>query len=137
MTATSAPGSVVDGATVSAMALDLDEPLGTLEVARMLDVKPRTVHQWVSRGVIPDPDFPVINGSRAWKRRTILELAGATGHIQNEAADLRALYRRTFRRDAIPHRRGGRLPQPPEPPPAKRSRTKKGRARARAKAKTS
>ncbi len=117
------------------MALDMDEPLGTLEVASMLDVKPRTVHQWVSRGVIPEPDFPVINGSRAWKRRTILGWAGATGHIRDDAAELRALYKRTFRKHAIPHRRGGRLPQEPTPPPAKRSpRTKKARARARAKA---
>jgi len=52
--------------------------LGMAEVADLLGVKLRTVHQWRFRGVLPVPDFTV-NDSPAWKMDTIQRWAKHTG----------------------------------------------------------
>jgi hypothetical protein len=54
------------------------DPIGVAEIALELDVKPRTVHQWQFRALLPDPDYTV-NGLPAWERSTIQEWAASTG----------------------------------------------------------
>lgn len=98
-------GTVAGSATVP----DVETPMGTLEVAELLGVKDRTVHQWLRRNLMPEEDFPRVNGSRAWKRSTILRWAGRTGRLAAEAKDLRAEYLARWGADAIAPRAGGRL----------------------------
>lgn len=52
--------------------------VGMAEVAALMGVKLRTVHQWRFRGVLPAPDF-VVNQGPAWKTTTILKWAESTG----------------------------------------------------------
>lgn len=52
--------------------------MGMAEVAALMGVKLRTVHQWRFRGVLPSPDF-IVNDGPAWKRLTILKWAEDTG----------------------------------------------------------
>ena len=66
-----------------------DPHLGAAEVARFLDVKPRTVAQWGVRRRLPEPDL-VLHATDLWKRSTILRWAGDTGRLSNPA--LRAEY---------------------------------------------
>lgn len=63
--------------------LDLDELkiVGLQEIAVLLGVEKRTPHAWAFRGLLPEADYPSINGSRAWKRATILKWAAATGRL--------------------------------------------------------
>lgn len=60
--------------------------VGLQEIAVLLSVKDRTPHAWAFRGLLPDPDFASINGSRAWKRATILRWAAATGRLPESLA---------------------------------------------------
>lgn len=87
----------------------VNTPIGALEVAAMLQVKNRTVHQWVTRNVLPTADYPSVNGSQAWKRKTILRWAGETGRIRLPELDaLAAEYRAVFGKEPAPPRSGGR-----------------------------
>ena len=52
--------------------------VGMSEVADLMGVKLRTVHQWRFRGVLPAPDFTVNDGP-AWKVTTIQKWAKSTG----------------------------------------------------------
>lgn len=105
----------------------MELPVGVIEIAKMLGVQDRTVHQWLRRRLLPEADFGVVNGSRVWKRATILKWAGETGRLRSD--DLQAEYRRRFRKNPQPVRNGGRLPVPPPPrvPAAKKKRTEKKR----------
>lgn len=69
------------------------DPVGTREVAQRIGVQERTVHMWGHRGRLPEPDWPSINGYRAWNWATILWWAGETGRLND---DLVAQYRATF-----------------------------------------
>ncbi len=89
----------------------MEPPVGVIEIAKLLDVQDRTVHQWLRRDLLPPADFGIVNGSRVWKRATILKWAGQTGRLRNE--DLVVEYRRRWRKDPVPARKGGRLPKPP------------------------
>lgn len=98
------------------------EPVGVLEVAAMLGVKDRTVHQWINRGLMPKAKWASINGSRAWERQVILEWAGQTGRIRESdllteegAEALREEYRKVFKADPVAPRMGGRRQEPPPP----------------------
>lgn len=62
------------------------DPVGVLEIAQRLGVRDRTVHMWLYRGIVPDPDYSSVNGSRAWEWATVLEWAGRTGHVYDEVA---------------------------------------------------
>ena len=55
-------------------------PIGVAEIAEMLGVKQRTVHQWHHRGILPERDFTV-NDLPAWKPSTIIRWAKSTGRL--------------------------------------------------------
>ena len=76
------------------------DPVGVLEVADRLGVKDRTVHMWLFRNLMPDPDFDTVNGSRAWEWRTVLKWAGENGKTYTESS--REEYQRRFRRKPAP-----------------------------------
>jgi ParB family chromosome partitioning protein len=59
-------------------ALIRDVPLGVAEIADRLGVKVGTVHQWVHRGRLPDPDFRV-SGIPCWWTPTVDAWAAETG----------------------------------------------------------
>lgn len=61
--------------------------VGLQEIAVLLGVEKRTPHAWAFRGLLPDPDFASINGSRAWKRATILRWAAQSGRLPESLAD--------------------------------------------------
>lgn len=79
-------------------------PLGVKEVAEMLGVERRTVHQWTFRGAMPPADFEV-NGLPSWDVSTILQWAGLTGRLREEG--LRAKYREVFGDEPKRPRRAG------------------------------
>jgi len=54
--------------------------VGMSEVADLLGVKLRTVHQWRFRGILPVPDL-IVNDSPAWKSSTIQRWAKHTGRM--------------------------------------------------------
>lgn len=66
------------------------QPVGTAEIAELLGVAPRTVHQWKQRGVLPPPDHRSVNGSPAWEWARILLWAGETGRLRTP--ELEAAY---------------------------------------------
>lgn len=71
---------VASGATVEGM--DPDQTvIGMTELSEFLDVAPRTPHMWYFRGLLPPEDFKSINGTRAWKRSTLLKWAARTGRL--------------------------------------------------------
>lgn len=84
---------------------------GVREVAAFLDVKPRTVNQWVFRRLLPDPDV-ALHATRLWKRSTLLRWAGDTGRLSRSV--LRAEYEMRWKVEPVPYRRGGRIPEPPQ-----------------------
>lgn len=86
------------------------EPIGVLEIAKMLGVKDRTVHQWLLRASVqlPKAQWPAVNGGRAWERKVILEWAGRTGRIRSP--ELAEEYRRVFKQEPAPPDQGGRRP---------------------------
>ena len=88
-----------------------DPLLGVREVADFLVVKPRTVNQWVFRGLLPEPDV-ALHATRLWKRSTILRWAGDTGRLS--CSVLCAEYEMRWRVEPVPYRRGGRIPEPPQ-----------------------
>lgn len=61
------------------------DPVGADEIARRLDVKPETVHQWRYHALLPDPDYTV-SGRPAWDWRTIEKWARATGRLEEARA---------------------------------------------------
>lgn len=87
---------------------DMNVPLGAPEIAKMLDVQDRTVHQWIRRQLMPDADFPEINGSLAWDRDTVLRWAGTTGRLTSDT--LIDEFTKKFRSAPVKPRKGGRLP---------------------------
>lgn len=58
--------------------------IGMTELSAFLGVAPRTPHMWYFRGLLPPPDFESINGTRAWKRSTLLKWAARTGRLPAE-----------------------------------------------------
>jgi len=57
------------------------EILGLQEIAELLEVEKRTPHAWQYRKLLPPADFDSINGLKAWKRKTVLRWAKATGRL--------------------------------------------------------
>ena len=58
----------------------LADPVGAHEIAGLLGVAVRTVHNWKSSTkVLPDPGYVSINGFHAWERGSIIDWANATG----------------------------------------------------------
>lgn len=53
-------------------------PVGVNEIAELLCVKPKTVHQWRTRGIFPPPDGTV-SGTPWWEREVVEEWAVETG----------------------------------------------------------
>ena len=82
-------------------------PIGVKDVAALLDVKDRTVHIWLWRKNLPEPDFQV-NDLPAWNRASIVQWAGLTGRIRGNDA-LTAEYRALTGEDPQPPRRAGKL----------------------------
>jgi len=68
---TSQPEYTVDDLTI----------VGIVEIAELLNVKPRTPHAWKFRDLLPAYDYPSVNGTEAWKRKTILRWA-VTGPLR-------------------------------------------------------
>jgi hypothetical protein len=60
------------------------DPVGGIELAERLHIRPETVHRWWQRSLLPEPDYPSVNGVRAWEWATILRWAGETGRIRPE-----------------------------------------------------
>lgn len=59
------------------------EPVGLVEIAARLGVKPATAYQWRYAGRLPDPDW-IIGGRPAWDWATIEAWAVETGRIEPE-----------------------------------------------------
>lgn len=59
-------------------------PVGALEIGRMLDVEPRTVAVWRRRRLLPEPDYPEVNGHAAWRTDTIRSWAQATQRMDTD-----------------------------------------------------
>lgn len=58
-------------------------PVGASEIARLLDVKPQTVAQWLQRGLMPERDWTV-GGRPAWAWIKIRSWAKETGRAKPE-----------------------------------------------------
>ena len=56
------------------------EPVGAIEIADRLGVKPATVYQWRYLGRLPEPDW-VVGGRPSWKWSTIERWAIDTGRL--------------------------------------------------------
>ena len=54
--------------------------VGPAEIAEMLDVRPSTVYQWRTRGILPPPDMQV-SRQDAWWTTTIQGWAAETGRL--------------------------------------------------------
>ena len=94
------------------------DPVGVAEIAERLDVRDRSVHKMIQRGRLPTPDYPTVNGSRAWNWRKILWWAGETRRLNAES--LRDEYRRTFRLEPpVPRKRSRNVPGTTVRPDAK------------------
>lgn len=57
------------------------QPVSIGEIADLLDVKRRTVHQWRSRRVLPEPDYGMVSGIPLWERETIIQWARECGRL--------------------------------------------------------
>lgn len=55
--------------------------LGVSELPAFLGVKRTTAHVWGYRDQLPPPDYPSVNGFRAWRRLTIVKWAARTGRL--------------------------------------------------------
>lgn len=55
--------------------------VGLQEIAELLEVNKRTPHAWQYRKLLPPPDYPSVNGLKAWNRSTIMEWAARTGRL--------------------------------------------------------
>lgn len=56
--------------------------LGVTELPEFLRLAHRrTVSAWQQRDVLPPADYPSVNGSKAWRRLTIIRWAATTGRI--------------------------------------------------------
>ena len=58
-----------------------NDVVGLQEISELLEVNKRTPHAWQYRRLLPPPDFPSVNGLKAWKRSTILTWAAKTGRL--------------------------------------------------------
>jgi hypothetical protein len=56
------------------------EPVGAIEIADRLGVKPAAVYNWNYKGLLPAPDW-VVGGRPAWNWSTIRDWAKATGRF--------------------------------------------------------
>jgi predicted DNA-binding transcriptional regulator AlpA len=55
-------------------------PVGIPEIAELLGVERPTVDKWLTRGLLPERDYPVpVGGRRPWKAGTIYRWAQKTG----------------------------------------------------------
>src|SRR5260221_10005252 len=54
--------------------------VGEKEIDRELDVKENTVHQWMVRRMLPEPDG-LVSGNPAWHWHTIEKWAWSTGRM--------------------------------------------------------
>lgn len=59
------------------------EVLGVSELPAFLGVAKPTVYGWTYRNQLPPPDFPTVNGFRAWRRTTIVRWAAQSGRLPN------------------------------------------------------
>lgn len=81
-------------------------PLGFLEIASLLGVKPATVNMWRWKGLLPPADHVSVNGSPAWDLVSVLGWAGETGRVlRSEGAVV--LYREVFGCEPPPVVAGG------------------------------
>lgn len=56
--------------------------IGISELPQFLRLKsPRTAASWQNRHLLPDPDYPSINGSAAWRRLTIIRWCATTNRL--------------------------------------------------------
>lgn len=56
--------------------------IGTSELPFFLRLRsPRTASAWQQRRLLPDPDYPSVNGSAAWRRLTIVRWAATTDRL--------------------------------------------------------
>jgi hypothetical protein len=56
--------------------------IGTSELPHFLRLRsPRTASAWQQRGLLPEPDYPSVNGSPAWRRLTILRWIAQTDRV--------------------------------------------------------
>ncbi len=55
-------------------------PVGTREIATMLEVFPGTVEKWRARHIFPAPDG-VVSGTPWWDRQTVESWAMSTGRL--------------------------------------------------------
>lgn len=63
----------------------MDDPVGPAEIAQRLNVKPKTVHVWKVRGILPAPEW-TLSGVPIWQWRTIQEWAKQTGRLEASAS---------------------------------------------------
>lgn len=55
-----------------------EHPVGAIEIAEVLGVKPQTVHMWHYRHLLPTPRWQV-SGKPAWRQGDVLAWAEKTG----------------------------------------------------------
>lgn len=82
------------------------DPVGVKEAADRLGGSRKTVWWWRDSGVMPDPDYESVNSSPAWEWVPLLRWAGKTGRLHDERAIEE--FKRRFKKDPEPPRRGGR-----------------------------
>ncbi len=58
----------------------ISEPVGTREIAAMLEVFPGTVEKWRARHIFPEPDG-MVSGTPWWDRGTVIKWAAATDRL--------------------------------------------------------
>lgn len=63
---------------------EVDDPVGPAEIAERLNVKPKTVHVWKVRGILPAPEWTV-SGVPIWQWRTIRAWAIETKRLDTTA----------------------------------------------------
>lgn len=68
---------------------------------------PRTASAWQQRKLLPEPDYPSVNGSSAWRRMTIVRWAASTDRLppwlEGEGAGFRTNGHRRRRRSEAAH----------------------------------
>jgi ParB family chromosome partitioning protein len=61
---------------------EVNDPVGTREIAELLKVKAPTVEMWRHRGLLPEPRW-VISGTPIWEATEIEQWARATGRLKD------------------------------------------------------
>ena len=66
----------------------LADPIGAREIAELLGVATRTVHNWKSsKKILPNPEYVSVNGLHAWERSSIIRWANTTGRGERLPAE--------------------------------------------------